>query len=51
MDNHNSDVSLGSLNLAKENEIMLLTLPLTVATQLNSLWCTKKKFYNAAAND
>lgn len=54
MDNHDSHITVESLNLAKQNGIILLTLPPHCSHKLQPLDRTVygplKKFYNAACN-
>lgn len=54
MDNHESYISIDSINLAKENGITILTLPLHCSNRLQPLDVTVygpfKSFYNAAVD-
>lgn len=54
MDNHESHISLGSLHLAKENGIVLLTIPPHTSNKLQPLdktvYSPLKTYYNSAAD-
>ncbi|GBM59104.1 hypothetical protein AVEN_20123-1 [Araneus ventricosus] len=55
MDNRDSHISIESLNYAKENGIILLTIPPHTSHNLQPLDCTVygplKRYFNVAAQD
>jgi hypothetical protein len=55
LDNHESHVSIAAINVAKENGIVMLTLPPRISHKLQPLYLTVcgpyKAYYNACLND
>jgi hypothetical protein len=55
MDNHDSHVSLGAINFAKDNGIILLTIPPRTSNKLQPLDCAiygpLKSYYNSACDN